>query len=87
MIITSWVDKYRVTQNQKSTIVLLNDFSSIIYQKLMLTEFWLVHKNTLSNQNIQFKGFQDRLSGIALSFDFVNFGYNDWLVSFRHRIS
>jgi hypothetical protein len=55
MIITSWVDKYRVTQNQKSTIVLLNDFSSIIYQKLMLTEFWLVHKNTLSNQNIQFK--------------------------------
>ena len=29
-------------------------------------------------------GFQDRLSGIALSFDF---GYYNWFVSFRHRIS
>ena len=31
--------------------------------------------------------FQDWLSGIALSFDFVNFGYYNWFVSFRHRIS
>jgi flagellar biosynthesis protein FlhB len=32
-------------------------------------------------------GFQDRLSSIALSFDFVKFGYYNWFVSFRHRIS
>ena len=34
MIITSWVDKYRVKRYQESTIVLLNALSSIIYQLL-----------------------------------------------------
>ena len=34
VIITSWVDKYRVKRYQESTIVLLNALSSIIYQLL-----------------------------------------------------
>ena len=65
MIITSWVDKYCINQNQKSTIVLLNDLSSVIYQILLLKESSLVHKNTPSNQNIPFKasGFPQAIFG------------------------
>ena len=39
VIITSWVDKYRVNRYQKSTIVLLNDLS-------LLKELRSIHKNT-----------------------------------------
>ena len=52
VIITSWVDKYRVNRYQKSTIVLLNDLKS---ETLMLKEVRLAHKNTPSNQTFDIK--------------------------------
>ena len=58
MIITFWVDEDRVNRYQKSTIVLLNDLSSMIYQLIYV-------------QNVKP---EERLWNIQLSTDNYNDG-------------
>jgi hypothetical protein len=43
VIITSWIDKYHFNRYQKSTIVLLNDLNSIIYQRRPIKTFDYEH--------------------------------------------